>query len=630
MCGLTACFPTSASPQTDLLWHKVADSLRLISHRGPDSSRLQIVPSGHAILAHARLSVIDLNNGSQPLSDFSGRYTIIFNGEIYNYQELRSRLALECATNSDTEVILQSYIRYGHECLSHFRGMFAFVIWDNYSNTGFIARDRFGIKPLYITQSADHTVLSSEIKGLLPFLETKRISKAGLADYLNFQFSLSSHTLFDGVTEFPPAHYAFIRNGQLDAPVRYWQVNFNPDYSHTEAWFSDRLRNILSESVSLHCISDVPIASYVSGGIDSTLISALSARSRHTDTPQGFVGRYLTHDGFDESEFARAACIQQGINCNIVTITPDDFLASFSHLIWHLDQPVAGPGSLGQYVVSRQASTQFKVILGGQGGDEIFGGYTRYLLGYFEQCIKGAIEGTLGDGNYVVTYQSIIPSLASLRQYKPMMQEFWSEGLFQDLDKRYWRLVNRANAYGDIVDFSLFDPADALKSFADIFYADGTEHASYFDRMSHFDFRTLLPALLQVEDRVSMAHGLESRVPFLDHHLVEFAATIPADIKFKDGQLKRLLPLAFSDQFPQSILDRKDKMGFPIPLNNWVREHPGVREYVGDILSSSRAQQRPYLAKPIPVDDILANQGPYGRALWGLLCLEVWQCQFID
>jgi asparagine synthase (glutamine-hydrolysing) len=148
--------------------------------------------------------------------------------------------------------------------------------------------------------------------------------------------------------------------------------------------------------------------------------------------------------------------------------------------------------------------------------------------------------------------------------------------------------------------------------------------------MSHFDFRTLLPALLQVEDRVSMAHGLESRVPFLDHHLVEFAATIPADIKFKDGQLKRLLPLAFSDKFPQSILDRKDKMGFPIPLNNWVREHPGVREYVGDILSSSRAQQRPYLAKPIPVDDILANQGPYGRALWGLLCLEVWQCQFID
>lgn len=631
MCGFSAYFTTPglANKKTSNL-HKIGLSLGNISHRGPDDSNILALANGNVFFAHARLAVIDLNEGSQPLTDPTGRYTIIYNGELYNYIELRSLYSLDCVTSSDTEVVLQCFIRFGPECLQKFRGMYAFTIWDSVENVGFIARDRFGIKPLYVAQSADGTALSSEVKGLLPFLETRRICFAGLADYINFQFTLASRTLFAAVEEFPPAHYAFIQNGKLSSIRKYWDLTYEIDNTHTEKWFIDHLREVLSESVAFHCRSDVAIASYVSGGIDSTLISALSVDLRHTNRPQAFVGRYLTHDGFDETAFAIAACEQQGIECNIVTITPDDFLCSFSNLIWHLDQPVAGPGSLGQYIVSRHAAAHVKVILGGQGGDEIFGGYTRYLLGYFEQCIKGAIDGTLDNGNFVVTYESIIPSLAALRQYKPMMKEFWGDGLFDPLDQRYWRLINRANTYADIIDFSLLDPRAAIKSFGDIFFAEGTKHATYFDRMSHFDFRTLLPALLHVEDRVTMAHGLESRVPFLDHHLVEFAATIPADIKFKNGQLKRLLPLAFRDKLPQVILDRKDKMGFPIPLNHWVREHAGVREYVGDILSSSIAQQRPYLAKAIPVDDLLENQGPYGRALWGLLCLEVWQRQFID
>lgn len=631
MCGISAYFaaPSQASTKSSNR-QKIVRSLSNISHRGPDDSNILSLSDENVFLAHARLAIIDLNAGPQPLTDATGRYTIIFNGELYNYIELRSAYSLDCKTQTDTEVVLQCYILLGPECLQKFRGMYSFVIWDSVDNVGFIARDRFGIKPLYVAQSAEGTALSSEVKGLLPFLESRSISLDGLADYINFQFTLSSRTLFAGVHEFPPAHYALIANGKLNSFQKYWDLTFDIDHTHSEKWFIDNLRDLLSESVAFHCRSDVPVASYVSGGIDSSLISALSVGLRHTNRPQAFVGRYLTHGGFDETEYAIAACEQQGIECNVVTITPDDFLSCFDNLIWHLDQPVAGPGSLGQYVVSRHAAGHVKVILGGQGGDEIFGGYTRYLLGYFEQCIKGAIDGTLNSGNFVVTYESIIPSLAALRQYKPMMRDFWADGLFDSLDKRYWRLINRANSYTDLIDFSLLDPSAALKSFGEIFFADGTKHASYFDRMSHFDFRTLLPALLQVEDRVSMAHGLESRVPFLDHHLVEFVVTIPADIKFKNGQLKRLLPLAFSDKLPQKILDRKDKMGFPIPLNHWVREHPGVRDYVGDMLSSSRAQQRPYLAKPIPVDDLLNNQGPYGRALWGLLCLEVWHRKFID
>jgi asparagine synthase (glutamine-hydrolysing) len=631
MCGFSALFssPSSDFPQTALL-HQINLSLQNISHRGPDSSDIKAFSKDTVFFAHARLAVIDLKAGGQPFTDPTGRYSIVFNGELYNYKELHSVYSLDCITSSDTEVVLQCFIRFGASCLQMFRGMFAFAIWDSLENVGFVARDRFGIKPLYLLESKNGLAFSSEIKGLLPFLKSRNLCSEGLSDYIHFQFTLSSRTLFAGVREFPPAHYAFIRNGELASFTQYWNLVYEVDDSHTEKWFLNRLRELFSDSVAIHCNSDVPIASYVSGGIDSTLVSALSVDLRNTDNPKAFVGRYLTHEGFDETSYAIEACQHQKISCNVVTITPDDFIASFNDLIWHLDQPVAGPGSFGQYIVSREASQSVKVILGGQGGDEIFGGYTRYLLGYFEQCIKAAIDGTLNNGNFVVTYDSIIPSLSTLRQYKPLIKDFWSNGLFESLDKRYWQLVSRAKAYDGIIDFSFLNPHTAKSSFEEIFFADGTQHVSYFDRMSHFDFRTLLPALLHVEDRVSMAHGLESRVPFLDHHLVEFAATIPADIKFKNGELKRLLPLAFRDKFPHSILDRKDKMGFPIPLNNWVRDHTGVREFVGDTLSSSKAQQRPYLAQPIPVDDLLSNQGPYGRSLWGLLCLESWHCQFID
>lgn len=631
MCGLTGFFPAdqlAASRQEHL--HFANKSLELISHRGPDHSQSWHSDNGKAILAHARLSIIDIDSGNQPFHDPTGRFVIVFNGELYNYRQLRESYSLTCRTKSDTEVALACYIKLGPSCLRHFRGMFSFLIWDNQKNLGFVARDRFGIKPLYYAQTSKGLAFSSEIKGLLPFLDACRVSPQGLSDYFNFQFTLSGRTLFQDVCEFPAAHYAFIDSSNLRDVAQYWCINYDIDYVHTELWFCNRLHELLEESVQLHCISDVPIGSYVSGGVDSTLISSLSAHLRQTNQPQGFVGRYLSHEGFDESGFAKLACDQQNINCNITTITPDDFVDNFETLVWHLDQPVAGPGAFGQYIVSRDAAKHVKVILGGQGGDEIFGGYTRYLIGYFEQCIKGAIDGTLADGNYVVTYESIIPSLRNLQNYKPLLKEFWASGLFDSLDQRYWRLINRANSFGGIISPSLLSSEHAHASFQQIFYMDGTEQASYLDRMSHFDFRTLLPALLHVEDRVSMAHGLESRVPFLDHILVDFAATIPADIKFKNGQLKRLLPLTFKDRLPPAILERKDKMGFPIPLNNWIRDHAGVREYVGDTLGSVSAGNRPYLAKPIPLDDLLSAQGPYGRAVWALLSLEVWHKLYID
>jgi asparagine synthase (glutamine-hydrolysing) len=299
-------------------------------------------------------------------------------------------------------------------------------------------------------------------------------------------------------------------------------------------------------------------------------------------------------------------------------------------VIYHLDAPVAGPGSFPQYKVAGAVRERVKVVLGGQGGDEIFGGYARYLLAYFEQCIKGAIDGTLNNGNFVVTYESIIPNLGTLRDYRPLIQEFWSQGIFDERDRRYFRLVNRSNTFGDIVDWSRFDRDAPFRDFKAIYWGANVGKESYFDSMTHFDFKTLLPALLHVEDRVSMAHGVESRVPFLDHELVELIATIPANVKFQNGELKRLLRVAFADRIPEAIRGRKDKMGFPVPLQPWLKRGGRAREFVLDTFRSSKARSRFYLAPGFDIERLMASEGLFSRNLWAFLSLELWQQQFHD
>ncbi|NJN40506.1 MAG: asparagine synthase, partial [Gammaproteobacteria bacterium] len=292
--------------------------------------------------------------------------------------------------------------------------------------------------------------------------------------------------------------------------------------------------------------------------------------------------------------------------------------------------PVAGPGSFPQYMVSRTVRDRIKVVLGGQGGDEIFGGYARYLLAYFEQCIKGALDGTMDNGKFVVTYDSIIPNLRTLQQYKPLIQEFWAEGIFDERDKRYFRLINRSNTFGNVVDWGLFDGASSFKDFQATYWGKNVGMESYFDSMTHFDFKTLLPALLHVEDRMSMAHGIESRVPLLDHALVELVATIPADIKFQSGELKRLLRHTFADKLPKAILGRKDKMGFPVPLQVWMRQGGRTREFILDTFSSARARTRFYLAPGFDIEKMMARESLFSRNIWAFLSLELWQQQFHD
>ena len=610
----------------------VALGLDAIQHRGPDGRAQWISTNGQVGLGHVRLSIIDIETGGQPMHSESGRYTIIFNGEIYNYIELRDELGGRASfrTSSDTEVVIRAFEHWGIECVTRLRGMFAFAIWDAHVKKLFLARDRFGIKPLYWANTKNGLYFASEMKALKPFLDQVQVSRAALSDYFTFQFCLGEKTLLDGVWQLPAAHFAMLSPGQSSQPEKYWEVHYNIDYDHNEKWFTEQLKALLADSVKVHMRADVEVGSYVSGGVDSSLIAALGREVRPGGRFQAFNGRFADSAEFDESHYARALADAEDMQLHVADITEQDFVDNIRQVIWHLDQPTAGPGSFPQYMVSKLVKNHVKVVLGGQGGDEIFGGYARYLVAYFEQCIKGAIDGTLHNGNYIVTYESIIPNLETLRQYKPMLKEFWAAGVFEERDRRYWRLVNRANTFAGALSADAIDSESTFKEFGQIFWGSNVGKESYFDSMTHFDFKTLLPALLQVEDRMSMAHGVESRVPFLDHPLIEFAATVPADIKFKNGELKRLLKTVFRDKLPPAIRDRKDKMGFPVPLTLWLRQGGKAAEFVKDVFSSRAARERSYLAHPVDMDQVLNGQSVYSRNLWALLSLELWHQQFID
>jgi asparagine synthase (glutamine-hydrolysing) len=579
-----------------------------------------------AAFAHRRLSIIDLVSGDQPMTDGAGNW-ITFGGEIYNYIELRGRLGKErFVTGSDTEVILRAYREWGEESLDRLRGMFAFALWDEERKTLFCARDRFGIKPFYYAVVDDVLYFASEIKALLPFLPAIETDLEGLNDYLSFQFCLAGKTLFKGVHELLPGHFLRIRNGAVETK-RYWEVYFEPDFDHTPAYYEHRVGELLADSIGFHLRSDVPVGSYLSGGLDSSIVASL-ASTEHGPGLLGFTGRFAM-PGYDESRYARDVAADRDFELHEIEIGPEDFVGSIEDVVYHLDFPVAGPGSFPQYLVSRLAAQHRKVVLGGQGGDEIFGGYVRYLIAYFEQCIKGAIDGTMHTGNFVVTYESIIPNLGALREYKPLLREFWREGLFDDLDARYFRLINRASSLGDEINWNLLGDYSPFETFRTIFHGENVRKESYFDSMTHFDFKTLLPALLQVEDRVSMAHGLESRVPLLDHPLVELAATMPADVKFKDGHLKHVLKTAFGQMLPDSVRGRRDKMGFPVPLQEWISQPGPVREFVLDTLSSDAARSRTLIDNQKVLAQ-LDREPRFGRTIWGLLSLELWQRAFHD
>lgn len=624
MCGIAGLISLDGR-QDSGLDSKLRAMSTLIAHRGPDDAGIWRASGENLGLVHRRLSIIDLSSQAhQPMH--GQNKVIVFNGEIYNYQDLQNRLKDHWGfqSKSDTETILAAYDRYGLDCVDHLRGMFAFALWDGKSL--FCARDRFGIKPFYYTIVDNQFIFASEAKALLPFQNSIETDETALSEYFTFQYPIGEHTLFKNIKQLLPGHAIKIENGKIKI-WRYWDVSYTIDYDHSANYFEHRLKELLNDSIDIHLKSDVEIGSYVSGGIDSSLIGKLAVE--HLGKPiHMFNGRFTYGSGYDESQYAQVVADESHSPLNVIDISSQDFADNIQKIIYHLDYPVAGPGSFPQYMVSKLARQFVKVVLGGQGGDEIFGGYARYVIAYFEQCIKAAIEGTYQNGNFVVTAESIIPNLGVLREYKPLIKQFWSKGLFESLDRRYLSLIDRSADFADEVDPSLLNRDTVTEQFLAIFNnAQNVGKESYFDKMTHFDFKCLLPGLLHVEDRVSMAHGLEARVPFLDHPLIEFVATIPADVKFKNGHMKHLLRNTWANVIPQPILNRRDKMGFPVPLNEWVSGE--LKPFIQDIFKTGANRHRPFVNYDRVLEG-LNNSGKFSRKLWAFLSYELWHQNFHD
>jgi len=629
MCGICGIYYLDRERRVDeVILTRMMRSLR---HRGPDDEGFYL--DGNLGLGHQRLSIIDPSPlGHQPMSNEDNSLWIVCNGEIYNYLELRQSLLARghrFRSHSDTEVILHLYEEDGFECVNRLNGVFAFAIWDARDRTLFAARDRFGVKPFYYTLHDGCFLFASEIKALFQTGQVQpQPNPAGLADYLAFQFCLGEKTLFQNIYRLLPGHVLLLKLDGVLQVDEYWDLDFSVDTDHTEGYFEQRLLRLLEDAVRLQLRSDVPIGTHLSGGLDSSTVTCMA--SSLLEAPiKTFSGGFKDGPAYDETPYARIVAQHIGAEHHEIFPTADDFVEVMPQLIYYMDEPAAGPGLFPQYCVSKLASEHVKVVLGGQGGDEIFGGYIRYLMVYLEQCLKGGIEGTQEAQKYVVTFESILPNLCQLQGYQSLLCYFWQEGLFEPEDRRYFRLIDRSNSVHGLINQDLLPGKreyDPYETYRELFYS--TDCQSLINKMIGFDIKTSLPALLHVEDRTSMAVSLESRVPLLDHRIAELVASMPPVVKYKGGRSKHIFRQVVQHIVPPEVYNRTDKMGFPVPLSEWYQQEP-VRGFVRETLLGNKARAHK-LIQTERVETILDHERPYGRGIWGLLCLELWMQAFLD
>jgi asparagine synthase (glutamine-hydrolysing) len=624
MCGIVGIINKNNQVDARLL-KEMAD---VISYRGPDEEGNYL--DKNIGLYHKRLSIIDLATGHQPM--ISNKFVIVFNGEIYNYIELREdlkRKGHQFKTTSDTEVILKMYEEYGPECISKLNGMFSFLIYDKIREQVIAARDHFGIKPLYFFKNDQNLLFASEIKAIIKHPEAKaELNDQALNDYLTFQFTIGGCTLFKNVQKLLPGHYMIIDVNTLEhSLVKYWTPNFSVDKFHTEEYFILELRHLIEDTIRIQLRSDVALGTYLSGGLDSSLVTMIASKlipnQIHT-----FSGAFNEGPEFNEMEYVQEVVASCNAKAFDVFPTAREFVEYLPKLIYHLDEPVAGPGLFPQYMVSKLASENVKVVLGGQGGDEIFGGYARYVIAYLEQALKGAISETSEEGEHIVTLKSILPNLPYIKRYLPMLRTFLSKETFEPMDKRYFFLIDRMEGSSEYFtdEFNENYKREMIFSRFKTLFNDPNTH-SYFNKMTHFDMFGSLPALLQVEDRMSMAVSIESRVPLLDHRIVDLVATMPPSMKFKGAEMKYILKRAIGDYLPPKILNRKDKMGFPVPLHLWAQKE--AKEFIAATLLSQKSKNRG-IFDTTKAEKIITSQQPFSRQLWGMLSLELWFNNFID
>lgn len=625
MCGIAGFVEQSRSMSEEERSRVLDQMCRVIRHRGPDDQGTMIEMG--ACLGMRRLSIIDLAGGHQPISGCDPQVSLVFNGEIYNFLELKQELEARghrFHTHSDTETIVHAFEEYGEDCVKHLRGMFAFAIWDAKGRSLFIARDRAGKKPLYYTLTAEGTlVFGSELKSLLEHPGVRaEVDEEAVDAYLSFGYVPDPLSIFKGIRKLPPGHSLTFTGGQISVK-QYWDFPFENPSARSEEEVIETLRALLDEAVRVRMIADVPLGAFLSGGVDSSVVVGLMARASGQPVKTFSIGFH--EDSYNELHYARMAARHFATDHHEFIVTPD-ICEIVDELIWHFDEPFADSSAIPTYMVAKLARQHVTVALSGDGGDELFAGYTRYVVDRrrngFARLPRVLRHGVMQPLSRRLPHGARGRNFLYNVALDPIDRYIDSVSMFTSLNKRELlsddfrrRLGGRENA--------------AIAEFRRLAAQAGT--AEPLDSLLYLDSKTYLPGdILTKVDRMTMAVSLEARAPLLDHKLMEYVASIPAHMKMRGLETKHIFKRAVRDLVPEEILDRP-KQGFGIPLDRWINEQ--LRQRTRETLTQRRTRERGILNSAY-VDKLLGEhergRRDHSGALWTLLMLELWFRTFVD
>ena len=630
MCGIFGYVDVSGRSGTN---QYAEEAVGLLRHRGPDEGG---VWQGDGIfLGMRRLSIIDLSTGQQPIWNEDNSCAIVYNGELYNFLDLRPVLQSKghvFRTKSDTEVVLHAYEEWGPECLQRFNGMFAFAIWDNSQRSLFLARDRIGEKPLYYFYDQHRFSFASEIKAILAEPTIPReMHLPGLANFLAFGHAVAPETIYQNISKLLPGHYLILQNGRLDLR-EYWDVGSEPQLPEgkhfSEADYIQYIRELLDDSVRRRMIADVPVGAFLSGGVDSSTVVALMKRHATGPVKTFSLGFDVGGGAYNELPDARAVAKYLGTEHYELNVSHTDLVKLLYKLVYHYDEPFGDAAGFPVLLISQFAREQVKVVLAGDGGDEIFGGYRRYaadLFSSYYQYLPHLLSHKL--------IPDLVDRLPRFRRFKQLAQFL----PIPDPAKRYgsWLTCFSADLRAELFRPQIYQSIkDHDPSWYYPFYYNRLEPPSYVDhlnRILYVDFKSWLPdAYMEKVDKASMACSLEVRLPLLDHRLVELAFQIPGSYKIRGWSFKRIFKKAVRELLPESVL-KKPKHGFSVPTDPWFRG--ALKDFTFEVLFDARTRRRKYFNFAV-IERIWREhlEGRYVRDthLWLLLNFELWHRIYLD
>jgi asparagine synthase (glutamine-hydrolysing) len=619
MCGIAGILSLNGRPVSFDELHAMCSAM---IHRGPDDEGLYLGRDKSVGLGMRRLSIIDLQTGRQPVHNEDGTVWVVFNGEIYNFRDLRRKLEQRghvFSTATDTEVIVHLYEDFGPHCVEHLRGMFAFALWDERARSLLLARDRLGIKPLYYAEVGERLLFASELKAILQVPEVNRsLSWRAVNHLFTFLTTPPAESIIEGVRKLEPGHIFVASPGKDPQTERYWEVRFEPDYSRSEEDYAQELRERLEESVALHLVSDVPLGAFLSGGIDSSAVVATMARLAPGPVKTFSIG--FPDRDFNELAYARLVAKRFGTDHHELILEPN-VVDILEDLAWYLDEPFGDSSAIPTFMVSKLAADHVTVVLSGDGGDELFAGYDKYLVEQRERRYRfvprpfrrmlGAIGELMHDG----------------MRGRNFLRHMALDGAARYLDaSTLFRLDQKKRLFqpGALEMLMKSDPCPEAAE-----YLAGM-NGHWLSALQYLDLKSYLPLdILTKVDRMSMTHSIEARVPLLDHKLVEFAATIPPELQLRSGTTKYIFKQAMRGILPDEIIDRP-KHGFAIPLGRWFRGQ--LSAFIRELLLSETSRRRGIFNTAYI--EQLVQRNEKGRELnfqlWTLISFELWCRTFLD